>query len=51
MIQSLENILSDPTSHTSLESDLHVGQRGTEVLVNVGFKYRVKMLELDISDQ
>lgn len=33
------------------ESYSHVGQGGTEVLVNVGFQDGVKMLELDVSDQ
>lgn len=30
---------------------LHIGQSGTEVLVNVGFQDRIKMLELDVSYQ
>ena len=29
----------------------HVGQRGAEVLVDVGLQHRVKVLELDVPDQ
>lgn len=43
---------SQPQEHTSSpESYLHVCQGGAEVLVNVGFEYRVKMLKLDVSYQ
>lgn len=40
-----------PGTHQSPESYLHVCQGGAEVLVNVGFEYRVKMLKLDVSYQ
>lgn len=33
------------------ESYLHICQCGTEVLVNVGFKDRIEMLELDVPNQ
>lgn len=42
---------NNPTTGSTLESYLHICQSGTEVLVNVGFQDRIKMLELDVSYQ
>lgn len=48
---TLEYTPNNPAAGSPLELYLHVCQSGTEVLVDVGFKDRIKMLELDVSYQ
>jgi hypothetical protein len=50
-IQPKEYKPNNSPSHCPLELYLHICQSGTEVLVNVGLKYRMKMLELEVSYQ
>lgn len=50
-MRSICSVVSAKSDQDPQEGYLHICQGGTEVLVNISFKYSVEMLELDVSNQ